>query len=190
MKLFVLALLLLSANFSYAENIKKGQQEILYKTDSIKDDIYVEVEEDSVEDNEDMSSVMVGNKGVYTVKNGESLKLVAAKLGVTRQHLIELNELDPDKKLTDGQELNYDNRKIIPQKRKDGIVINIPDRTLYLFKNGTLKRSVPVAVGLPTKNEKYDWRTPVGRFRINAKTKDPTWTVPPSIQQEMKESGS
>jgi len=35
----------------------------------------------------------------------------------------------------------------------------------------------------------FDWQTPTGRFRIIAKAKDPTWTVPPSIQEEMRLEG-
>jgi hypothetical protein len=46
-----------------------------------------------------------------------------------------------------------------------------------------------VAVGSATKNEKYVWQTPVGKFKITGKVKDPTWTVPSSIQTEMEEKG-
>jgi hypothetical protein len=52
-----------------------------------------------------------------------------------------------------------------------------------------LVTSLPVAVGSATKNEKYVWQTPVGKFKITAKMKDPTWTVPQSIQTEMEEKG-
>jgi hypothetical protein len=72
---------------------------------------------------------------------------------------------------------------------KNGIVINIPDRTLYYFKQGKLTHSLPVALGVPAKSDKYDWKTPTGKFRITAKMKDPTWHVPPSIQSEMEEKG-
>jgi len=72
---------------------------------------------------------------------------------------------------------------------RDGIVINIADRTLYYFQRGALVTSLPVAVGSATKNEKYVWQTPVGKFKITGKVKDPTWTVPSSIQTEMEENG-
>jgi hypothetical protein len=48
---------------------------------------------------------------------------------------------------------------------------------------------MPVALGVPAKSDKYDWKTPTGKFRITAKMKDPTWHVPPSIQSEMEEKG-
>ena len=138
---------------------------------------------------ETTSDRLVGSKGIYTVVKADTVRLVAAKLGVTQQHLRSRNGLDPKAYLTIGQKLAYNNLKIIPRQMKNGIIINIPDRTLYYFQQGTLVTSLPVALGSVTKNEKYVWQTPVGKFRITAKMKDPTWTVPPSIQTEMEEKG-
>lgn len=135
------------------------------------------------------SDRLVGSKGVYTVVKADTVRLVAAKLGVTPQHLRSMNGLDAKAYLTVGQKLAYNNLKIIPRQMKNGIVINIPDRTLYYFQQGALVTSLPVAVGSVTKNEKYVWQTPVGKFRITGKVKNPTWTVPPSIQSEMEEQG-
>lgn len=135
------------------------------------------------------SDRIVGSRGVYTVVKADTVRLVAAKLGVTERHLRSLNGLDAKAYLKIGQKLAYNNRKIIPQQVKNGIIINIPDRTLYYFQQGALVTSLPVALGSVTKNEKYVWQTPVGKFRITAKVKDPTWTVPTSIQAEMGEHG-
>ena len=146
-------------------------------------------EDESEADSEPDSDRLVGSKGVYTVVKADTIRLVAAKLGVTQQHLRSMNGLGPKAYLKVGQQLAYNNRKIIPQMVKDGIVINIPDRTLYYFQQGALVTSLPVAVGSATKNEKYVWQTPVGKFKITAKMKDPTWTVPPSIQTQMEEQG-
>jgi lipoprotein-anchoring transpeptidase ErfK/SrfK len=143
-------------------------------------------EETSLEPN---TSLIVGVRGVYAVEKGDSIRLVAAKLGVTQQHLRTMNHLDGKAALKVGQKLAYNNRKIIPQKLKDGIIVNIPDRTLYYFQKGSLVLSLPVALGSPVKNEKYIWQTPLGKFKITAKMKDPTWTVPSSIQTEMEEKG-
>lgn len=135
------------------------------------------------------SDRIVGSKGVYTVVKADTVRLVAAKLGVTHRHLRSMNGLGAKAVLKVGQQLVYNNRKIIPQQVKNGIIINIPDRTLYYFQQGALVTSLPVALGSVIKNEKNVWQTPVGKFRITAKVKDPTWTVPPSIQTEMEEHG-
>lgn len=135
------------------------------------------------------SSKLIGGSGVYKVVKGDSIRLISAKLGVTRQHLLKLNNLDTNTALKAGQKLIYNNRKIIPKHLTDGILVNIPDRTLYFFQQGTLVNSLPVALGVSTKNEKYVWQTPVGKFRVTAKQKDPTWFVPASIRAEMEEQG-
>ena len=132
----------------------------------------------------------VGSRGYYTVKRGETLKRVGARLGVDWRKLAKLNSLDPRQQLRSGQIIVYDNRKIVPSSLRNGIVINIPDRTLYLFRNGGVKKAFPVALGKPSKpDEDEDWTTPTGRFIITAKTKDPVWKVPQSIQEEMERNG-
>lgn len=138
---------------------------------------------------ENTSSKLVGGMGQYTVISGDTIRLVAAKLGISRQHLIKMNNLSSKSMLLIGQKLAYNNRKIIPKHIKNGIVVNIPDRTLYFFQKGKLIKSLPVALGTSTKNEKYVWQTPVGRFRVTAKQKDPTWYIPASIKSEMEEAG-
>jgi lipoprotein-anchoring transpeptidase ErfK/SrfK len=135
------------------------------------------------------SDRIIGSRGIYTVVKADTVRLVAAKLGVTQQNLRSMNGLDIRTFLKIGQKLAYNNRKIVPRQIKNGIIVNIPDRTLYYFQQGVLVSSLPVAVGSPTKNEKYVWQTPLGKFRITAKMKNPTWTVPPSIQAEMEEHG-
>lgn len=135
------------------------------------------------------SKYIIGEYGTYTVVKGDTIRLVAAKLGVHKQNLADQNGLSEKAKLKTGQKLIYDNRKIVPQSIQNGIVINIPDRTLYYFKQGKLEVSIPVALGVSTKSDKYDWKTPVGRFKVTAKVKDPTWYVPQSIQSEMVDHG-
>jgi lipoprotein-anchoring transpeptidase ErfK/SrfK len=136
-----------------------------------------------------ISEKLVGQSSIYTTVAGDTIRLVAAKLGVSRQQIISMNQLDPKAHLKTGQKLRYNNRKIVPQRMQDGLVINIPDRTLYYFKKGKLAVSIPVALGVAVKTSKYDWKTPTGKFKITAKAKDPTWYVPPSIQSEMEEQG-
>jgi L,D-transpeptidase ErfK/SrfK len=135
------------------------------------------------------SDKLVGTSSTYSVQKGDTIRLVAARLGVSRQQLITRNRLDEKAYLKIGQKLVYNNRKIVPQRMKNGIVVNIPDRTLYYFKQGKLAVSLPVALGVPVKSEKYDWKTPTGKFKITAKMKDPTWHVPSSIQSEMEDLG-
>lgn len=137
-----------------------------------------------------ISDKLTGTAGQYRVAKGETLRIVAAKLGVNRRHLATANGIKTTSKLKEGQLLYYNNRRIIPEHRaKDGVIVNIPDRMLYYFQKGKLVFSTAVALGTPNKTELFDWQTPTGKFKITAKEKDPTWTVPPSIQEEMRLEG-
>jgi len=146
-------------------------------------------QEPETQSDEILSAELIGGIGVYIVQSGDTIRLIASKLGVTSQHLIMRNRLDSKSYLKTGQKLTYNNRKIIPKQIRNGIVVNIPDRTLYYFQHGNLVKSLPVALGTSTKNEKHVWQTPVGKFKITAKQKDPTWYIPSSIQSEMEEAG-
>lgn len=136
-----------------------------------------------------LSERIVGGEGVYQVKRKETLRVVGSKLGVSWRRLARLNRLNPDKPLQPGQKIRYNNRKIVPKKIKDGILVNIPERKLYLFKDDRLLASYPVAAGMAKKKEKTIWRTPTGKFTIVDKRENPSWRVPPSIRKEMEEEG-
>jgi len=136
-----------------------------------------------------ISTRIVGGKGIYTVRKDDSLRLIASRLGVHLRDLTSMNHLKADTLLFPGQKLKYNNRRIVPKSIKDGIVVNIPDRSLYLFRNGRLFANYPVAVGMSKKKESTAWRTPVGRFQIVDKKKNPIWRIPLSIQKEMEENG-
>jgi lipoprotein-anchoring transpeptidase ErfK/SrfK len=54
------------------------------------------------------------------------------------------------------------------------IVIHRAARRLYLYRNTTLVRRFPIAVGMP------GHATPLGRYRVIVKEKNPTWNPPDS----------
>ncbi len=146
------------------------------------------VEDNFIQDTT-VSTHFVGRTSLYTVRKRDTLRLISSKLGVSQQHLIRMNRLASATAFKPGQKLKYNNRKIIPRRMSHGIVINIPDRTLYYFKEGKLATSLPVALGQPQKGASYDWMTPTGKFRVVAKQTDPTWYVPRSIRSEMAAKG-
>ncbi len=134
-------------------------------------------------------SRLIGGTFVYLVKKRESLRMVGAKMGTDWRIIAKENRLDPTKNLEPGQKILIDNRKIVPKFMQDGIVINIPDRTLYLFRDNQLAKALPVGLGRKQQGRKADWRTPTGKFSIVGKQKNPTWHVPPSIRKEMQQTG-
>ncbi|HEY3275509.1 MAG TPA: L,D-transpeptidase family protein [Syntrophorhabdaceae bacterium] len=134
------------------------------------------------------ADLIVGGETRYTVQKGERLELIGARLGVFWKNIARENGLDPEAKVSPGQQIKVTTRKIVPRVVEDGIIINIADRTLYLFKKGQLS-TFPVGLGLPLENDFGDWRTPIGKFTIVGKRKNPIWYVPESIQMEMAFNG-
>lgn len=124
-----------------------------------------------------------GETQSYEVMRGDTLTLVAARFGVDTAVLAKDNGLKTNAKLATGDVLEIDNRHIVPANFDEGIVINLPQRRLFLFRDGVMKESYPVAVG------SGGWRTPRGDFSIELKEVDPTWNVPKSIQAEMAREG-
>jgi L,D-transpeptidase ErfK/SrfK len=131
--------------------------------------------------------MIIGKKMIYSVRKGDSLRLIGAKFGVNWRLVARQNKLDAKKSLKPGQKLTINTRRIVPKTLQDGIVINIPDRTLYFFKNRKLEKVLPVALGMTNLHDQVLWQTPTGTFRILSKIKDPAWHVPPSIQKEMEQ---
>ncbi len=127
-------------------------------------------------------SEIISEKLAYEVNKGDTLLAIAGRFGVELDYLVSLNPQDK-KHIYPGEVFRVEKKTIVPSGYRDGILINIPDRTLYLFRDGSLFAHYPVGLGKPS------WMTPRGSFRVVAKGINPTWHVPPSIQREMAREG-
>jgi L,D-transpeptidase ErfK/SrfK len=127
---------------------------------------------------------VVGGEEDYVVKKGDTLGILAARQGMRWQTLARLNGIKPqDVRLKPGTVLKINKTHIVPQELVNGLIINLPELTLYHFDHGVFKRRYTLAVGKST------WQTPLGSYDIVSKAKNPTWLVPASIQEEMEEMG-
>jgi len=79
-------------------------------------------------------------------------------------------------------------RFVLPNAERKGIVLNIPEMRLYFYPDRP-RYGDPVVVTYPVSIGRMDWSTPVGKHRVTAKVKDPSWTPPKSIIQERLEAG-
>lgn len=130
------------------------------------------------------AALLVGREFDYTVEKGDSLSGIGARYAVSAKALASRNGIKLSTKLRPGQVLRIDNRHIVPATSlQDGILINLPQRLLFLFEAGRLVAWYPVAVGQP------DWQTPTGSFKVMTRETDPVWDVPVSIQREMARKG-
>jgi L,D-transpeptidase ErfK/SrfK len=78
-----------------------------------------------------------------------------------------------------GGKLSIPTEWVLPSVNSTGIVINVPELRLYLFFDDIkMVKTYPIGIGV------LDSPTPLGRFTIIEKTKNPTWNIPLSLQAE------
>jgi L,D-transpeptidase ErfK/SrfK len=135
-----------------------------------------------------VATEIVGGSFVHEIQAGETLTSLAARYGVDVAVLARRNGRAPGATLASGRgdRLTIDNRHIVwPVEPAAGtvLVINVPQRMLFRVADGHVDAAFPVAVGRAT------WQTPRGPFTVLEKEVDPTWDVPPSIQEEMRREG-
>lgn len=135
------------------------------------------------QDQAELSDTIVGAELAYTARVGDTLLAIGARYGVQAAVLARDNGLEPSSRLQSGQVLRIDNRHIVPKQLEDGILINLPQRMLFLLQGGSPVVYYPVGLGRP------DWPTPTGEFTVLVKEEDPVWDVPISIQEEMRREG-
>jgi L,D-transpeptidase ErfK/SrfK len=129
-------------------------------------------------------SEIVGGVITHTVQPGETLMAIDGRLGVQWQAMATINSLSNPDRIYPGQRVHADTARIVPALLDDGIVINIPEATLYYFERGRLMFQTGVGLGRPKA-----WETVTGQFTIVTKQQHPTWVVPTSIQHEMESEG-
>jgi L,D-transpeptidase ErfK/SrfK len=119
-----------------------------------------------------------GDSFQYEVADDDTSRSIAARFGEP-DTIILLGGGEPEP----GAKITVDNRHVAAAVIGDGVVINVPQRMLFVFRDGQLAAAWPVTVGRP------DWPTPLGSFYVALRQTNPTWRVPPAIQEEMEEEG-
>jgi L,D-transpeptidase ErfK/SrfK len=126
---------------------------------------------------------VAGSEETVAVEKRTNVANLALERGVRWTVVVGQNRLKKPYRLNPGQSIKINNTHIVPAELKDGLVINLPELNLYYLQQGAYQRRYALAVGKPS------WPTPTGMYKIYEKRKNPTWNVPPSIQEEMEEMG-
>lgn len=129
------------------------------------------------------SPEVVGKDVHHRVQPGDTLRSLSARYAVDAATLARINGLPRAAALEPGDELRVVSHHVVPRRLEDGIVVNVPQRILFLFREGRLVAHYPVGIG------RRGWNTPAGRYHIAEKEVDPSWEVPRSIQWEMRRRG-
>ena len=116
---------------------------------------------------------LIGEDITHRYEGEESLADLGRRYGVGHLGIGDANlGLDPDDR-ADGKEIVIPTSWILPERMDEGILINIAELRLYLFRTGddnvTLVSTFPIGVG------RDGFSTPTGDFEVTMKLKDPVW---------------
>ncbi len=125
---------------------------------------------------------IVGVQETYKTRYEDSLVDLARAHGLGYTEIVTANPgIDPWVPGAD-REIVLPKAHILPEGPRDGILINLADQRMYVFRpDGKTIDSVPLGIG----NE--GWDTPQGSTRVVRKKKNPTWYVPKSVREDQPE---
>lgn len=122
---------------------------------------------------------VIGSIQYHVVRKKETLLDIARRygLGINEVQLLYAS-MDPWVP-PEGLKIMIPSMWVLPPMRYGGIVLNIPEFRLYFFRpsEGTVQ-TYPVGIG------DEGWETPTGIYRIESKRENPTWYIPPSLQEK------
>ena len=131
---------------------------------------------------------VVGQVEYTHASREETLLDIARKYDIGQDEILLANP-NVDRWLPeDGDRVVIPNRYILPRAEREGIVINLPEMRLYYYPKPArggrrLVITHPLGVG------RMDWVTPLGKSRIVAKDKDPSWRPTESVKAEHAREG-
>ena len=122
---------------------------------------------------------IIGHIKYYKTKSDETLIDIARSNNLAFPEIMSANTVLNDPWVVEAeQHILLPNRHLLPNVKREGIVVNKGDLRLYYFSKDQKIYSYPIGIG------RGDWETPTGEAIITGKKKYPYWTVPESILEE------
>jgi L,D-transpeptidase ErfK/SrfK len=116
---------------------------------------------------------VVGHDVRYKVRPGDTLYSIARHYNLALEHLAFANGLPLQMGVPPGRVLVIPGRHILPLHHPvTGLLVNLPERGVYLFRHNRYDGFFPIAIGQP------GFETPTGHFKIISMVKNPTWLPP------------
>lgn len=116
----------------------------------------------------DGANPVIGMYRIVRVVRGDTLHKIARRYDVNVRVLAALNQVR-DGSLRPGQELTLPLLHVPPLVPEDGIVLNIPERQVYVIRRSVCVATFAVAVG------QAEWRTPTGTYTVASRVVNPQW---------------
>ena len=130
-------------------------------------------------DNPASVETVVGCIQMHTIAPKETLLDIARNYGLGFNEIqLPYHHLDPWIP-EPGLCLSIPTQWVLPPTKHEGVVINLPEMRLYrFFPLIKMVKTYPVGIG------DLGWETPQGVYRVVEHEVDPTWEIPPSLQEK------
>jgi L,D-transpeptidase ErfK/SrfK len=131
---------------------------------------------------------IVGVVQVTTTTEDDTLSDIARRFNVGYEEIVRANPgVDPWLPGAD-KSIVVPTRFILPNVKREGIIINMPQMRLFYFP-AVKKGEAQVVYTHPVGIGRVGWVTPQGSTKVMRRQKDPTWRPTASILKEHKENG-
>jgi len=133
---------------------------------------------------------VIGKAGTYRVREGDTFLDIARYYDLGYNEIVDANpSVDPWVPPV-GTTIVLPTEWILPCCSYEGLVVNIPEMRLYLYRRTPGDARTLIVDTLPVGLGRDDRRTPRGRFTVRGKSVNPTWIIPQSIRAEhIEETG-
>ena len=121
-------------------------------------------------------------------KKDEDLIDIAVEHRVGQNEIIKVNPKVDRWLARAGRKIRIPNSYLLPDAPQKDIVLNLPEYRMYYYPKGNSEWAGQVVTN-PISIGRVDWNTPLGKTKIIAKIKNPTWTPPESIRREHAAEG-
>ncbi|MEC8063546.1 MAG: L,D-transpeptidase family protein [Pseudomonadota bacterium] len=128
------------------------------------------------------SSDLVGSIQYHRIVSGDSWNDLCYYYGVGYDELRAANPKIESISANTGRTLVIPSLYLLPSKKyRNGIVVNLAEKRLYFFLDPHTVLTYPVSIG------KSAWETPTFYASVRGKKVAPSWYVPKSIKEYMRE---
>ena len=130
------------------------------------------------------STDIVGEITEFDATTDLSLSQIAVDQQVGFDTLFSANRQFATDRIPAGSRLRLPVQYILPDVKREGIVINLPELRLYFFHADNKRVSIyPIGIG------RSGWDTPLMTSVVSSIRKNPTWTPPASIRKTYAADG-
>lgn len=131
---------------------------------------------------------VVGSVSTVTARYEDTLVDIARRHGLGYYDVVRANPGVDVWVPGEGTEIVLPNRFVLPPGPRRGLVLNLAEYRMYYFpepRDGepAYVYTFPMSIG------RMDWETPIGRTKILAMAKNPTWYPPQSVRDEHAADG-